>query len=321
MQLLDSDAEIYRSLYRDLDLPLPSNYLEKSAIKTPKLPSSIHFAKERQVGYNYVDKKETTKERLIRSMQTITGIDQLIGNLRQTLQEQGIADNTIIVFTSDHGLFFGEFGLGGKALCYETTTHVPMIIHNPMVTESAKGIVSNELVQTIDIAPTLLKYAGIELPTSFQGKLLNALIEGKQHTIRDYLFTENLWSTQFGNPRCESVQDKDWKYIRYYKNENLKATIKIEAAQLLGIKKSKMLYAVHDPDIALYRHFVEAPLKGEQPVYEELYHLKSDPQETANLVGKKRYKKLLRKFRIVWREKIKYARGQDKPQVVRYIKD
>ena len=107
--------------------------------------------------------------------------------------------------------------------------------------------------------------------------------------MRDYLFTENLWSTQFGNPRCESVQDKEWKYIRYYKNENLRASEKIAAAQLLGIPQNEMLYSVYNPDIALYRSFAEAPLQGEQPVYEELYHLKTDPNEMTNLAGQAKH--------------------------------
>ena len=135
------------------------------------------------------------------------------------------------------------------------------------------------------------------------------------------MFTENLWSTQFGNPRCEAVQDKEWKYIRYYKNENLKASVKIEAAEMLGIKQSEMLYAVHDPDIALYRSYVEAPLKGEKPVYEELYHLTEDPQETTNLAQDDTYKSVLKKYRETWTTQIREARGEGPPRVLRYTKD
>ena len=321
MKLLDSDPEIYRTLYRDQDIPLPNNYLEKAAIETPKLPEDIHFADERQLSYSYVDEKETMKERIIRSMQTVTGIDQLVGELRQTLEEQGLDDNTVIVFTSDHGLFFGEFGLGGKALCYEICTKVPMIIYDPVAPKTANGIVSDELVQTIDIAPTLLNYAGIDPPSSFQGKSLKGLIEGKKLPVRDYLFTENLWSTQFGNPRCESIQDKDWKYIRYYKNHNLRASEKIAAAQMLGITQGEILYATHDPDIAVYRSFIEAPLKGEEAVYEELYNLASNPEETINLAAKPEFGSQLNRLREAWKEKIRFARGEGPPKVLRYTKD
>lgn len=321
MLQLPTDSVIYRDLYRDLDIPMVRNYVARKDIKTPKLPPEIHFAEERQTGYNWVDTPESAKERIIRTMQAMTGIDGLVGNLRKTLKEQGLDKNTIIIFTSDHGLFFGEFGLGGKALCYEITTHVPMIIYNPMAPKKARGMVSDELVQTIDIAPTMLHYAGIPLPEAFQGKPLNGLIEGEKTPVHDYLYTENLWSTQFGNPRCEAVQNKEWKYIRYYKNENLKASYKIEAAKMLGMNVNDMLYAQHDPDIALYRSFVEGPLNGEQPVYEELYNLKNDPDEITNLSSDEKYASVLDKLRGVWKEKIKYARGEGAPKVLRYTKD
>ena len=320
MKLLDTDPAIYREMYRDAEIQLPDHYLARSAIQVPKLPPAIHFADERQSSYSYVDQPETTRERLIRSMQTVTGIDRLVGNLRKTLREQGLAENTILVFTSDHGLFFGEFGLGGKALCYEICTHVPMIVYNPMSPDYARGIVSDELVQTIDVAPTLLAYAGIEIPDSYQGKALNGLIAGGSQPLRDHLYTENLWSTHFGNPRCESVQSKEWKYIRYYKNENLRASLKIKTAKMLDIVPNEMLYRVHNPDIVLYRHFIEAPLQGEMPVYEELYHLKSDPGETTNLAGRATYQPELYQLRAVWREKASYARGEGPPKVLPYTK-
>ena len=321
MKLLKSDPELYRTLYRDCEIPLPHHYVRQADIVTPKLPPSIHFASERQSGYNIVNQEDTLKERIIRSMQTVTGVDKLVGHLRETLKENGLDKNTIIIFTSDHGLFWGEFGLGGKALCYEICTHVPMIIYNPMAAKQAKGRVSNELVQTIDIAPTMLAYAGIDKPASFQGRSLQDLIEGEDKPVRDYLFTENLWSTQFGNPRCESVQNKEWKYIRYYKNENLKASAKIEVAKMMGIPLKDMLYAQHDPDIALYRTFIDGPVNGEPAVYEELYHLAVDPDETTNLADSRKHANMLETMRQVWAKKIKEARGEGRPQVLRYTKD
>jgi len=321
MRQLDSDPEIYKSLYRDKDIPLVRNYVEWEKIKTPKIPYSIHFADERQPAYKKVAKFETVKELTIRSMQTVTGIDKLVGNLRQTLKKNKLDKNTIIVFTSDHGLFWGEFGLGGKALCYEVTTKVPFIVYNPKAPKKAKGKINNELVQSIDIAPTLLEYAGIEIPKAFQGKSIKTLIEGEKKPIHKYLYTENLWSTQFGNPRCESVQDKEWKYIRYYKNENLRASVNIETAKLMGISIKDMLYSVHDTNISLYRSFIDAPLKGEPAVFEELFHLSADPDETTNLVSVEKHQSVLEKMRKVWDIKIREARGTEPPKVLRYTKD
>ncbi|MGQ1784809.1 sulfatase-like hydrolase/transferase [Saccharicrinis sp. GN24d3] len=321
MKQLPSDSIIYRDLYRDLDIAMPENYVAKADIKTPKLPLDIHRAYDRQTGYNYVDNPKDNKERIIRQMQAMTGIDGLFGNLRKTLKEKGLDKNTIIFYTSDHGLFMGQQGLGGKALCYEETTHVPMIVYNPMDKKKVRGKVNDALVQSIDIASTMVSYGGIDQPKEFQGKDLSALLSGKQEKVRDYLFTENLWSTQFGNPRCESIQNLEWKYIRYYKNENVSATAKIAIAKDLGLNVNQMLYSVHDPDIALYRTFVEGPLNGEEPVYEELYNLKNDPQEVKNLVNKEQYIDILNELKEAWKVAIKEARGSGKPKVLRYTAD
>ncbi|NJB35198.1 sulfatase-like hydrolase/transferase [Croceivirga sp. JEA036] len=321
MQQRESDDEIYKSLYRDKDLPLPEHYVAKADIKTPKLPESIHRAYDRQTGYDYVDMPETLKERYTRQLQAMTGIDRLVGHLRTTLKKQGLDKNTVIIFTSDHGLFMGQFGLGGKAFCYEQTTHVPMIVYNPAEKKKKRGINSDALVQSIDLAPTMLSLAGITAPTTYQGKDLSKLLAGKSSEVRDYLYTENLWSTQFGNPRCEAVQNKEWKYIRYYKNETFSAKKKIKAAQALGVNVNKMLYKVNDIDLAQYRAFVEDPLQWEKPVYEELYYLATDPKETTNLAAKTAYQDKLKDMRSIWAKEIKNARGTEPPMVLRYTAD
>lgn len=321
MKLKAEDDEIYKSLYRDLDIPLPPNYVAKADIKTPKLPADLLKVENRQAGYNYVDTPTTVKERSIRQFQAMTGIDRLVGNLRQKLRDLDLEDNTIIVFTSDHGLFLGEQGLGGKALCYEKTTHVPLIVFDPFLPKVAGGKRSDALVQSIDIAPTLLAKAGIAIPTAFQGKDISHLIAGEKREVRDYVFTENLWSTQFGNPRCEAVQTKDWKYIRYYKNDNFPALKKVEIAKRLGINVNKMLYSVHDTDIALYRDLAESSLKGEEPVYEELYHLAQDPAELHNLITEKEHAPVLRELKKAWKSSLQMASGTDRPKVLRYTTD
>ena len=321
MKMLESDPETYKSLYRDKEIPLPEDYVAKEDIKTPKLPPEVLHVDDRQDIYDFVDNQTDLKERIIRNMQAVTGIDMLVGNLRATLKQLNLDKNTIVIFTSDHGIFWGEDGLGGKALCYEICTKVPMIIHNPMSPEKTKGIVNNELVQSIDIAPTMLQYAGINIPSSYQGKPLNNMIEGNDEPVRDYLFTENLWSTHFGNPRCESVQDKQWKYIRYYKNENISSKDVIAIAKDHNINLTKLLYGNHDPQIAVYQNYIESSVKGEPAVYEELYHLKTDPKEKNNLINNPDYSKELKIMRLAWREKINYARGDSKAKILRYTID
>lgn len=321
MKMLPTDAETYKSLYRDKQIPLPKYYTEKKAIRSPKLPADVLHANDRQEIYDFVDNKQDLRERMIRNMQAVTGIDALVGNLRQTLKESNLDKNTIIIFTSDHGIFWGENGLGGKALCYEVCTRVPMIIYDPNVPRKSRGRKSAQLVQTIDIAPTMLTYAEIPIPTSYQGKPLNDMIHGNDIPVREVLFTENVWSTHFGNPRCEAVQDKEWKYIRYYKNENLSAQYLIDTAKKYKVNMTSMLYANHDPQIAVYQSFIEGPLNGEPAVYEELYHLKNDPDEQHNLANNKVHTEKLEEMRYVWSKTLIKARGTEALNVVRYTMD
>lgn len=321
MKMRETDDAIYRTMYRGQTLPLPEGYVAKKDISSPKLPAEIHRVEDRQTGYNYVDTPEGVRERYTRQLQAMTGIDRLVGQIRQQLKQQGLEENTVIVFTSDHGLFMGQFGLGGKAFCYEETTHVPMIIYDPRAGKPAQSITSDALVQSIDIAPTLLRLAGAERPASYQGKDLSGFLGGSSLPVRDYLYTENLWSTQFGNPRCESVQDKEWKYIRYYKNENFSARKKIATAKEMGIPLTAMLYKVHDPDIATYRSYIEGPLNGEPAVYEELFHLKQDPRETTNLAQDPAFAEKLATMREVWSQEITKARGKGPARVLRYTAD
>ena len=321
MQMRDSDDPIYKTMYRDIEIPLPRNYIAKKDIKTPKLPAHVLKTQERQAGYNYVDQPKTLVERMTRQMQAMTGIDRMVGQVRQKLASEELEQNTVIIFCSDHGLFMGQQGLGGKALCYQQTTHVPMIIHNPAALVQSSGRRSDQLVQTIDIAPTMLDYAGIPIPDAFQGKSLRRWIDQQGDDVHDYIFTENLWSTHFGNPRIEAVQDKNWKYIRYYKNENFPASLKIQSAKKFKLPLNKLLYTVHDDAIALYRHFAESSLQGEPPVYEELYDLKNDPDELKNVIGDASLSPVLNRLQDAWKTKLTEARGTGAPKVLRFTAD
>ena len=318
MQQRPSDDDIYKSLYRDLKIPLPEHYIAKNEIEYPKLPPDVLKVENRQNGYNYVDDPASLRERRIRHYQAMTGIDRFVGTLRTKLREIHADQNTVIVFSSDHGLFMGEFGLGGKALCYEKVTHVPLIIYDPNLPRHRQGSRVRALVQSIDIAPTMLAMAGIDIPDSYQGKSLLDIISGKRAKIREYLFTENLWSTQFGNPRCEAVQNTHWKYIRYYKNDNFPALKIVEVANQLGLSPNKLLYSVDDEYIPRYRNYVESSLQGEKPVYEELYNLQQDPREAKNLADDVGLRDTLEEMRKVWNDELKMARGSGSPNVLRY---
>ncbi|WP_404309444.1 sulfatase-like hydrolase/transferase [Neorhodopirellula lusitana] len=301
MEMLDSDPELYRTTYRDRmdQIGFPKTYVAKDQILTPKLPTDVLFDQYRQVNYDFVETPDQMKEQLVRKAQAITGLDLMVGQIRETLQREGLADNTVIVFSSDHGLMNGEFGLGGKALNYEPCLRIPMIIADPRLEESQRGRRTMALVESVDIAPTLLELAGVEVPSEMQGISLRPLIEGEVTKVRDSSFAENLWSTYFGNPRIESVRTNDWKYIRYFENDR---------TQFAPVTQ-KTLYQLLPSQVTSYADWLTSSIKGEQPVYEELFYLASDPSESVNLVNRPLYADKLNDLRAECQRLVQFAKG------------
>jgi arylsulfatase A-like enzyme len=307
------DAELYRTGYHDLRAAirasLPSTYLAAGNIKSPKLPADILLAGKRQMVYEYVNTQDSVIERIIRWYQTITGIDAMVGRLRDELDELSLADNTIIIFSSDHGIMSGEFGLGGKAFLYDPCLRVPLIVYDPRVSPEARGQRRQELVQSIDVAPTILDYASVEIPVSMQGKTMVSLVAGKNIPWREYAFGENFWSTDFGNPRCDSVRSLQWKYIRYFPNET---ELFAEVADLPDSLRIKVSHR----QAARYREWLSAPVRGEKPVYEELFDLSNDPDEVVNVAGDERFHEELEKYRMICDQLAKEAMGDGPPETI-----
>jgi arylsulfatase A-like enzyme len=302
MELRPTDPELYRITYRDqlLTQPIPRTYLAKADIRTPKLPADLLFTQFRQKSYEYVNTESDVRERQIREYQTITGIDRLVGAVRDQLAKLKLAGNTVILFSSDHGITHGEFGLGGKALNYDSCLRVPVIVMDPRVNPAARGRRSPALVQSIDFAPTLLDLAGVVPPDSMQGQSFRAALEGRPFQGRRYAFSENLWSTFFGNPRCESVRSAEWKYIRYFKNDRSIFT---------GVVGEAEGGNVSDRIAATYEAWLSESVRGEKPVYEELFRIGVDPDETTNLAGDPKHAALLAELRAECQRMVTEAKG------------
>ena len=302
MELQPSDPALYRTTYREQlnTQPLPSTYVAKLSIRAPKLPPEVHYAQYRQKSYDYVDTEAALRERQIREYETITGVDRLVGAVRAQLEKMGCAENTVILFSSDHGITHGEFGLGGKALNYDTCLRVPMIVMDPRVSAAARGQRSAALVQSIDFAPTMLDLAGVAAPATMQGESFLPAVQGRRFAGRSHAFSENLWSTYFGNPRCESVRTAEWKYIRYFAHDR----------SLFGnVAGEGEGGAVPDPIAAAYHGWLTATIHGEKPVYEELYHLSVDPDEITNLASDPNQTAVLRDLRAECQRLVTTAKG------------
>ncbi len=286
MRQLPSDPELYRTAYRDqIDaMPIPPTYIAQAEVTTLKIPPRV-YSGERIPSYNYVKTPETLREHEVRECQTITGIDNLVGNIVAQLQQQKLADNTIIVFLSDHGIQHGEHGLGGKVLLYEESIRIPLIVYDPRLKREDRPRRVEQMALAIDIAPTLLDLCGLQVPEPMQGRTLAPLMRGEEIDWRDDFFLENMFMGQH-YPRIEGVRSRAFKYLRYF-------------------DKARDQH---------HCHALTASIKGEPPIYEELYDLKQDPQERTNLAGDPKYAEVLDQLRRRCQTLVTEARGTRPPE-------
>jgi len=136
----------------------------------------------------------------------VTLCDHWIGRLLDKVKEMGMYDDTMIIFTTDHGAPFGEHGTIKKAEpgLYEELVHIPLIIRHPEGLGSGKRF--DAMVETTEIFPTILDFLNVRQPPRIHGKSLLPLMAGEVESIRDYAYMGYFKQTW-------RVSDKEWNFI------------------------------------------------------------------------------------------------------------
>ena len=145
----------------------------------------------------------------------ISGIDNAIGSMRETLARLGMADNTIIIYSADHGIFNGEHGLAGKWYGQEESIRMPLIVYDPRFSESVKGTRRGAMTLNIDLHPTVMELAGLKPPPTAQGRSLVPLIADKDSEGRHVWFIEHHFPYRGWIPSSEGIRTERWKYLCY----------------------------------------------------------------------------------------------------------
>lgn len=112
-------------------------------------------------------------------LRCVKSVDDNIGRLLEYLDKSGLAENTMVIYTSDQGFYLGEHGWFDKRFMYEESLGMPLIIRYPGVVPA--GSVNDQLVQNLDFAPTFLDFAGVEVPDEIQGESMKGLLSGKKN--------------------------------------------------------------------------------------------------------------------------------------------
>ena len=176
--------------------------------------------------------------------QLIYGIDQAVGMIVKELDAQGLAENTVIIYTSDNGFLNGSHGYGSKVLPYEESMSVPLIIYDPRHPSANQKLRSPALTANIDMAPTILTLAGLKIPEDVQGVNLLPLLDNPDKELREQISIMNCWgpdSTHFFG-----VVTPEWKYV-YWPYEGDGMTV---FEELFDMKKDKLeLVNASDPEV------------------------------------------------------------------------
>jgi len=136
-----------------------------------------------------------------------TLIDDYVGKLLEVMEQKGLLDNTLIIYTSDHGEMLGDFSRHGKSLFYEQVAHVPLIARPP---GGCAGRHVDSLMEVMDLAPTILDYAGIAKPREMQAITFRPILEGGEGG-HDYVLSEYTTNNQSFSGKC--LVGKRYKYI------------------------------------------------------------------------------------------------------------
>ena len=145
----------------------------------------------------------------------ISGIDIAIGSMRETLSKLGLADNTILIYSADHGIFNGEHGLAGKWYGHEESIRIPLIINDPRLRRNATGKRCKAMTLNIDLHPTILELAGLQPPSTAQGRSLSPLLLNNELNRRHIYFIEHYFPAGGWIPSSEGIRTERWKYLCY----------------------------------------------------------------------------------------------------------
>jgi arylsulfatase A-like enzyme len=257
----------FTALYSDITIPQPHT---AAAEYFDRFPDFIKNSMNRDRWAIRFRSPERFQQSVKDYYRLISGVDVVVGRIREQLEKQGFADNTVIIYTSDHGFFLGEYGFAGKWTPHEVSIRIPLIVYDPRLDKSQRGSSREEMTLTIDMAPTILAYAGISAPFGMQGVDIKPLAEGAEPIDwRSSFFYEHWFNANGLIVPSEGYRDQRWKYARY-------------------------LFPGKEAEGTAH--------------YEEVYDLKVDPHETINLADEPQYQNQLNRLRnewAQWREAVK----------------
>jgi arylsulfatase A-like enzyme len=265
--------EKHADLFKDIDIPEPENLYDDyrsrgSAIKlTNQKIGQMHtlrlFEKDPMLLAPRERKRQAYQLFIKSYLRCVASVDDNIGRVLDYLDENGLRENTIVIYTSDQGVFLGEHGLFDKRFMYEESLRMPFIVRYPK--EIKPGRLNKNIVLNVDFAETFLDYAGLPVPKDMQG-----------HSLRP-LFKEKIpedWRT--------SMYYRFWMHLAHFGDAGTVAHFGVRT------KRHKLIY--------YYGQALGASGAIDKPTPPEweLFDLEKDPMEMNNVYSDPEYAKITR---------------------------
>lgn len=183
------------------------------------IESYSQVSKAYENSYASMSKEEEMRWRHNRYMQDYLGciaaVDEGVGKVLDYLEESGLAENTIVIYTSDQGFYLGEHGWFDKRFVYNESFKTPLLIKWPGVI--TPGSRNTQMVQNLDFAQTILESAGVDSPSDMQGESLVSLLKGENKNFRDAVYYHYYeYPGVHTVKRHKAVVTEEYKLIHYY---------------------------------------------------------------------------------------------------------
>ncbi len=193
----------------------PESYFDQFPLNGVQLPEKVADDQSDipPWGINYkttanMGLDETEQKKSVQGYKaSVKFVDDMVGNVLDTLEAEGLQDNTIVIFTSDHGYHLGEHDFWQKVGLMDESSKVPLIISVPGQTPA----VCDSFVELVDLYPTVSELCGLEVPTRLQGKSLKPLLEDHTATVRDAAFSMHNYSGRLSF----LLRTKKWAFIQH----------------------------------------------------------------------------------------------------------
>ncbi len=266
-------GERYKHLYEDERVPHPATFDDDYATRPAAAAAKMCILGDLLHEDVKADPPDALDEAALKDwyyqrymkdyLRCVASVDASVGRLLDYLSNAGLQDNTLVVYTSDQGFFLGDHGWYDKRFIYEHSLRMPFLLRLPA--EVPAGSVRDEILTNLDFAPTLLDYAGIDIPDQMQGVSARAMLRGQPQGDWQNSFYYRYWN-HGGHNVCAhyGVRTPHHKLVHFY---------------------------TPGPDETQWRGSAESP---QLDPYWEMFDLQKDPDELSNIYDHPAYAKVQR---------------------------